>query len=962
MLQKRQKIGNNRGIKIKKILLLCMFISFKSYAFITDASLIQASPMDEWQTLETENFSINYKKEYFPYAQRTAFIAQKIHKKLIKKVQWTPKEKTQIVLLDSVDFVNGGATPLPQNTIVVYMNASNKGELLDHTSWLELLLTHEYTHILHIDQVTGAPKTIRNILGKGAGLFTVFTLPQMFAPHWLSEGYAVYVESSKGLGRSNNAVFESKMRQEVINGLKTYSQVSYEGYNASRWPFGLVYLYGAYFFKFIEETYGEKKLTHYITNYNKNLIPWKMDSRARRTFNKGAVELWAEYQQYLKTRFAPQIAKIKANKQDTKLIVDDVFQNSFITKGPNNSIIYYANNAISSPEIKQIFADSTQKTLLKLSGITDLDWDEKQGLLITRLGICNNTNLYSDVYQFDLKEKKLTQLSDCQRLSEAIWSKHQGFYAIKNEGSKQTLVKVVDKKITTLFKFELGDVIGAFDVSKDDMKIIASVKREKTGWNLEMLNLQNKQWQQITKSQYKERNPKFDQNFIYYVADNKTQQQVELYRLNLNTDTKEQLTNSLGFVINFVVVKEGVLLQYYNAKNEQIHYLKNMKIFEQSNNAQPQKELNLITNKKDFKPENIIDDAKEYSAFDTLAPTSWLPFLSASEYESEVGVLIEGNDVLGFHHWLLAPTYYYDKALEKVGGVFSYDFYNRINLFAKKEIQVYLEGNEDDAQIKSFDEITTQQVLINYPINKLDWSLDFKLGMANQKVENNVINSATITQTNDTISGAMLSFNNLSFHNHSISLTEGFKLDLTTEKYTDDSYYQGSAEIMNLSAYIPIIKKQVIKISALYAQGDETIEPFQLGGAYNLLSSIGDGQIFGRRSYALRGYQRISALQGTRITRTNIAYNFPIATIYDGWSIFPVGVGDIHANIFYESGSAWYEGDEEKTQYNSIGAQFTFDLMIGFDTFSLPITMGVAKGLDKELGETQAYLKLGFEF
>jgi hypothetical protein len=162
MLQKRQKTENKKGGKMKKILLLCIFISFKSYAFITDSSVIQASPTDEWRTLETTNFFVNYKKQYFSYAQRTAFIAQKIHTKLIKKIQWISKEKTQIVLLDSVDFVNGSATAIPQNTIVVYMNASNEGELLDHTSWLELLLIHEYTHILHIDQVALLTKELLN--------------------------------------------------------------------------------------------------------------------------------------------------------------------------------------------------------------------------------------------------------------------------------------------------------------------------------------------------------------------------------------------------------------------------------------------------------------------------------------------------------------------------------------------------------------------------------------------------------------------------------------------------------------------------------------------------------------------------------------------------------------------------------------------------------------------------------
>ena len=75
-----------------------------------------------------------------------------------------------------------------------------------------------------------------------------------------------------------------------------------------------------------------------------------------------------------------------------------------------------------------------------------------------------------------------------------------------------------------------------------------------------------------------------------------------------------------------------------------------------------------------------------------------------------------------------------------------------------------------------------------------------------------------------------------------------------------------------------------------------------------------------------------------------------------------MGIGDIYANVFYESGSAWNKGDTKKKQYNSAGAQITFDWLIGFDSIKLPVTIGVAKGLDKDLGETQSYVKIGFEF
>ena len=942
---------------IKKLLIILITISSFAYA---------ASPFQNWQTLEIENFSINYQKKYLPYAQRTALILKKVHQNLTKKVQWTPKEKTQVILLDDVDYSNGGATPLPYNTIIVYMNAPNGGELLDHTSWLELLLTHEYTHVLQIDQVAGAPKTIRSIFGKDAGLFTVQTIPQAYAPHWLSEGYAVYNESLQGQGRGNSAIYESKMRQEVLNGLKSYSEVSYEGYYGSRWPFGLVYLYGAYFFEFLDKTYGKEKLTKYITSYSSNLVPWKMDSRAIDTFDKSAVELWAEYQDYLKTKFAPQITNIKTNQQDIKLVVDDKFRNGLITKGPDNSIIYYFSNAMNKPEIKQVFPDGTQKTLLKISGVDTLDWQPKKGLLITKIGVCENTNYYFNTYHFNLKTKKLSQLSDCQRLAKATWSKNsQNFYAIKNEGMKQTLVKVVGKKIIPLYKFSLGDVMGNFDISQNDKTIIASVKREKTGWNLEQFNLKTQQWQLITTSGYKERSPKFfSENKIYFIADNKSHQQMELYSLNLNSNTKQQHTNSLGFVSGFVVTKKGAWLQKYSAKNEQIYYLKSLPVLSEFENIDNLIDLShLITSQDDFAPDTLVNNIRKYSSFDTLGANAWQPLLNFSEQESQAGVLLKGQDVLGFHRWLLAPTYYYHKDIDKVGGIFNYGFYNHLNILAQKQIKVKLDNtDEDNPIVKSYDETTTGQVLVNYLINTSDWRLNFNAGIANKKVETNIIKPSVVSETKDTISGAIISFNNLSVYSHSISYTEGFSLDITSEKYSEDSDHKGNAQIANLGIYIPIINKQVLEISALYAKGDETIKPFQLGGSSDLLGDVGSGHVLGRRDFALRGYKRTSALKGTRIARANITYNFPIAKIYDGWSVFPMGIGDIYANIFYEAGSAWNEGDIEKKQYKSHGAQITFDWLIGFDSIKLPVTIGVAKGLDKDLGETQSYVKIGFEF
>ena len=167
---------------------------------ILDPNLTQPSPFEDWKTLETDHFYLHYQPQHLAFTQRMALIAEKVHTEISPFLEWQPKDKTHIVINDSVDNANGAATPLPYNRFYIYMNTPVDGELLDHTDWTELVFTHEYTHILQHDQVSGAPETVRDIFGRTNGLLTLFSFPEIFGTHWLSEGLAVYDESANGFG------------------------------------------------------------------------------------------------------------------------------------------------------------------------------------------------------------------------------------------------------------------------------------------------------------------------------------------------------------------------------------------------------------------------------------------------------------------------------------------------------------------------------------------------------------------------------------------------------------------------------------------------------------------------------------------------------------------------------------------------------------------------------------------
>ena len=109
--------------------------------------------------------------------------------------------------------------------------------------------------------LVGAPQVMRDIFGRSSDLFIFFAFPQLFAPTWVAEGIAVYGESDNAstYGRLNSAFYDAMMRMEVQRGLASLTEVSYN--SGHRWPYGQQYLYGAYFFKFVEAYYGRDAVT-----------------------------------------------------------------------------------------------------------------------------------------------------------------------------------------------------------------------------------------------------------------------------------------------------------------------------------------------------------------------------------------------------------------------------------------------------------------------------------------------------------------------------------------------------------------------------------------------------------------------------------------------------------------------------------------------------------------------------
>ena len=113
-------------------------------------------PALNYRTIDTAHFSIHYPENIESVAQRVAGYAEEAYQTLTSKLQWEPKGETQILLMDNSDDSSGFASVLPYNWISLKIVPPNPEEpLAEYDNWLKLLITHEFTHIVHLSQYGG---------------------------------------------------------------------------------------------------------------------------------------------------------------------------------------------------------------------------------------------------------------------------------------------------------------------------------------------------------------------------------------------------------------------------------------------------------------------------------------------------------------------------------------------------------------------------------------------------------------------------------------------------------------------------------------------------------------------------------------------------------------------------------------------------------------------------------------
>ena len=254
----------------------------------------QLPPNEQWRTIRTDHFRVHFTPAIEAEARRAAVNAERAYAELSAELV-PPRGTIDLVVSDNVDYVNGYATPFPSNRIVVYAHPpTDASGLRDYEDWNALVVTHELTHIFHLDRSRGIWRFGQAIFGRNPLLF-----PNLYEPSWVLEGLAVYYESRlTGVGRLESSEHSMTARAAALaNAVPTLQELSP---GTSRFPGGeVVYIYGSLLFDYLSRTRGPGTIRDFVERGAKTPIPFILTATSRGAFGMSFQTAWRQWRDSL---------------------------------------------------------------------------------------------------------------------------------------------------------------------------------------------------------------------------------------------------------------------------------------------------------------------------------------------------------------------------------------------------------------------------------------------------------------------------------------------------------------------------------------------------------------------------------------------------------------------------------------------------------------------------------------
>ena len=206
------------------------------------------APRAPWRTLRTAHYAIHYPPMLADWAEEVAARVEGIHARVTALVGYENPHTVQLILSDPRQEPNAQAVALMGAPAVHLWRTeplSDNVHGATMSSWTELVVTHELTHIHHLTR-PGRPPGVWP-----PGLQFPLGPVNRKAPRWVVEGYATLVEGRvTGSGRPHSPLRAAILRQWALAGkLPAYGELNGGGGFLGG---NLAYLVGSAYLEWLE--------------------------------------------------------------------------------------------------------------------------------------------------------------------------------------------------------------------------------------------------------------------------------------------------------------------------------------------------------------------------------------------------------------------------------------------------------------------------------------------------------------------------------------------------------------------------------------------------------------------------------------------------------------------------------------------------------------------------------------
>lgn len=246
-------------------------------------------PRYRFKTLQAGRIKVHFHAEVEGPARRTLALVLEILPRLEERYR-VSVPSLDVVVHDANDSPNGLATSFPYPFVEIRTASFDGSESGPTESWLRMVVTHELTHIVHIEQAGSIYGLARHIFGRSPFLF-----PDALQPTFFIEGLAVREETrGTAFGRGRHT-FTRMLVDEAARGGKL-GRIDQATLGLDLWPFGNApYLFGEEFLNFVERSYGEGSTRDIAVAHGRSFHPFLDELTFRDVLKKRLTPLWGEF-------------------------------------------------------------------------------------------------------------------------------------------------------------------------------------------------------------------------------------------------------------------------------------------------------------------------------------------------------------------------------------------------------------------------------------------------------------------------------------------------------------------------------------------------------------------------------------------------------------------------------------------------------------------------------------------